>query len=287
MSDQSTESTEAVGDRRSRVTVVIPALNEAANLKAVLPTLPPVHEVILVDAGSVDGTVQAALEVMPDIRVFTQARRGKGNALACGFAAATGDIIVMFDADGSADPAEIPRFVRALLDGADFAKGSRFIEGGGSEDITRFRRAGNAGLHLLVSAAFGRRFTDLCYGYNAFWTSLVPQLQLPDPHLPAKGSPMLWGDGFEIETLITCRMLQAGVRIAEVPSVERLRLHGASNLNAVSDGIRVLRTIVAERMRQPAVAVVPTDPTPMTEPEPDPARRAAPVTVDPETELSA
>ncbi|NNG38553.1 glycosyltransferase family 2 protein [Flexivirga sp. ID2601S] len=281
--------TDRIADRAdARVTVVIPAMNEAANLRVVLPTLPPVDEVILVDAGSIDGTVEAAREVMPDIRVLTQTRRGKGNALACGFAAATGDIIVMFDADGSADPAEIPHFVQALRDGADFAKGSRFIEGGGSEDITRFRRAGNAGLHLLVSAAFGSRFTDLCYGYNAFWTSLVPKLSLPDPDIPAppKGQ-MLWGDGFEIETLITCRMLQAGVRIAEVPSVERLRLHGASNLNAVSDGVRVLRTIVAERLRQPAVKAFPTDVDAArhTSRESAPARGVIPV--DPEAELSA
>src|SRR3954449_8758853 len=126
--------------REPRVSVVVPALNEARNLREVLPALPAVHEVILVDGGSVDGTVEAARELLPDIVTVTQARRGKGNALAAGFARVTGDVVVMFDADGSADPAEIPRFVQALLEGADFAKGSRFRPGGGSSDITLVRR---------------------------------------------------------------------------------------------------------------------------------------------------
>ena len=232
------------------VSVVIPAMNEADNLREVLPTLPPVAEVILVDAGSVDGTVEAAREVMPDIRVLTQTRRGKGNALACGFEAARGDVVVMFDADGSADPDEIPAFVQALVEGADFAKGSRFTEGGGSDDITPLRRLGNAGLHLAVNLTFGRRFSDLCYGYNAFWRSLVPVLDLPPHDAPAKDGEMVWGDGFEIETLITCRMADAGVAITEVPSVERPRIHGESNLRTFADGFRVLRTIVSERIRR-------------------------------------
>jgi hypothetical protein len=231
------------------LSIVVPVKNEAANLRVVLPELPSAHEVILVDGGSVDGTVDAAREVMPDIRVIGQTRKGKGNALACGFAAATGDIVVMFDGDGSADPAEIPSFVGALLQGADFAKGSRFALGGGSEDITPVRRWGNSGLHFVANLAFGTRFSDLCYGYNAFWRDMLPVLDLPAVDLPASPRAMLWGDGFEIETVINCRMAAAGVRIAEVPSVERRRIHGESNLRTFADGSRVLRTIAAERRR--------------------------------------
>lgn len=231
------------------LSIVVPVRNEAANLRVVLPELPPAHEVILVDGGSVDGTVEVARAVMPDIRVVRQTRRGKGNALACGFAAVTGDIVVMFDGDGSADPAEIPKFVSALVGGADFAKGSRFAPGGGSEDITTVRRWGNAGLHLAANIAFRSRFSDLCYGYNAFWRDMLPILDLPAIDLPAPPGAMLWGDGFEIETVINCRMAAAGVRITEVPSVERRRIHGESNLRTFADGTRVLRTIVAERSR--------------------------------------
>jgi glycosyltransferase involved in cell wall biosynthesis len=233
-----------------RISVVIPARNEARNLEVILPELPPVHQVILVDGQSIDDTIATAQRVMPSIEVIRQTRTGKGNALACGFAAVTGDIVVMFDADGSADPAEIPRFVAALVDGADVAKGSRFAPGGGSEDITHFRRMGNHGLNVLTNVLLGTKFTDLCYGYNAFWSHVLPRLELPATTLPLRDDGnMHWGDGFEIETVLNCRFAAAGMRIVEIPSVERLRIHGESNLRAVSDGFRVLKTIWAERQR--------------------------------------
>jgi glycosyltransferase involved in cell wall biosynthesis len=239
-------------DGSPTISIVVPAKNEAANLREVLPRLPLVHEVILVDGNSTDGTVAAAREVMPDIVVVQQTRKGKGNALAAGFAAATGDIIVMFDADCSADPDEVEAFVSTLTNGADFAKGSRDAKGGGSEDITPLRRAGNSALNAVANFAFRTRFSDLCYGYNAFWRDLVPVLDLPALDLPAPDKGMIWGDGFEIETLINCRFAAAQVEIVEVPSTELSRLHGESNLRTFRDGLRVLRTIAAEyrRMRR-------------------------------------
>ena len=98
---------------------------------------------ILVDGNSKDNTIEAARHAYPDIRVTSQSGRGKGDAFRTGFAAVTGNLVVMLDADGSADPAEIPRFVDALEAGADFAKGSRYMDGGGSADITRLRSLGN------------------------------------------------------------------------------------------------------------------------------------------------
>jgi len=242
--------------RTPRVSVVIPAKNEARNLELILPELPGVHEVILVDGHSVDDTAATAQRVMPSIRVVRQSRLGKGNALACGFAAARGDIIVMFDADGSADPQEIPRFVDALAAGADFAKGSRRLKGGGSEDITHLRSTGNRALSGLTNTLFGTTFTDLCYGYNAFWRDILEDLRLPLVDLqtvnPSKMAlnGMAWGDGFEIETLLNCRVAGAGLAVTEVPSFEKDRIHGVSNLNAFNDGVRVLRTIFVERHRK-------------------------------------
>jgi glycosyltransferase involved in cell wall biosynthesis len=231
-----------------KVSVVIPALNEARNLPHVFSLLPPaLHEVIIVDGHSVDDTIAVARRLRPDVRIIMQSRSGKGNALACGFAAATGDIIVMVDADGSADPAEIPQFVTALLGGADFAKGTRFAAGGGSNDITRLRRLGNWALSRMVNLLCGTRYSDLCYGYNAFWRRHVPVFGLDaESDIPAGGG-RLWGDGFEVETLINIRIAQAGLEITEVPSYEHERIHGVSNLNAFSDGLRVLRTILVER----------------------------------------
>ncbi|GAA0454729.1 hypothetical protein Ade02nite_03240 [Paractinoplanes deccanensis] len=234
------------------VSVIIPALNEAKNLPHVMARLPEVDEVILVDGGSTDDTVETARRLMPGIRVVTQNRRGKGNALACGFAAATGDIIVMIDADGSTDPKEIPSFVAALRSGADFAKGSRFSGSGGSADITRLRRMGNHCLSLMVNVLFRTRYSDLCYGYNAFWSRCLDVFDLDSTSpAPAKSRDgRLWGDGFEIETLLNLRAARARLRIVEVPSFEQQRIHGESNLNAFTDGIRVLRTIAREWPRR-------------------------------------
>ncbi|XGX79529.1 Undecaprenyl-phosphate 4-deoxy-4-formamido-L-arabinose transferase [Terrabacter sp. BE26] len=208
------------------------------------------------DGLSSDDTVATAQRVMPSIRVVRQSRRGKGNALACGFNAAGGDVIVMFDADGSADPQEIPRFVDALVAGADFAKGSRRLLGGGSQDITHFRSVGNRTLSSLANALLGTSYTDLCYGYNAFWRDILGELDLPPVDLQDAKlrkplyNRMVWGDGFEIETLLNCRVATAQLQVTEVPSVEKDRIHGVSNLNSFSDGIRVLRTIFVERRRR-------------------------------------
>jgi glycosyltransferase involved in cell wall biosynthesis len=234
-----------------RVSVVIPALNEARNLPSVLSRIPPdVHEVILVDGYSVDGTVPIARQSRPDVRVVRQSRCGKGNALACGFAVATGDIIAMIDADGSADPGEIPSFVKVLVEGADFAKGTRFALGGGSDDITRVRSLGNRVLTAIVNASYRVKYSDLCYGFNVFWRRHTEVLELDPTAPPARGgNGRLWGDGFEIETLIHIRVARAGLAVVEVPSYEHARLHGVSNLHAFRDGSRVLATILTERRR--------------------------------------
>jgi glycosyltransferase involved in cell wall biosynthesis len=225
-------------------------MNEAKNLQHVFADLPAdLHQVILVDGQSTDDTITIARELRLDIEIVHQTRRGKGNALACGFAAATGDIIVMIDADGSMDPTEMTRFVDALRQGADFAKGSRFISGGGSADISRFRRAGNFWLNRIVHVLFGTCYTDLCYGYNAFWRDCLEIFDLDPCRLNAPDGAMQWGDGFEVETLINVRIAKAGLKVVEVPSFERKRIHGCSNLNAFSDGFRVLRIIQTERQR--------------------------------------
>jgi glycosyltransferase involved in cell wall biosynthesis len=226
-----------IGAHAPGISVVIPTLNEAANLPHVFARLPlSIDEVVIVDGHSVDDTVAVARALRPDVRIVLQDGRGKGNALACGFAAANGDIIVMLDGDGSTDPAEIPRFVEALLAGHDFAKGSRFAHGGGSADITGVRRLGNRALSTLVNVLFRTRYSDLCYGYNAFWRHCLPHI-----HVTCSG--------FEVETLINIRIARARLAVAEIPSMEYQRLFGESNLNAVRDGLRVLHTIVRERVR--------------------------------------
>jgi glycosyltransferase involved in cell wall biosynthesis len=218
------------------ISVVIPAKNEAGNLCHVLPYIPEqVSEVLLVDGHSTDATIAEARRLLPTIRVIEQRGYGKGNALRAGFAASRGEIIVMLDADGSADPTEIPRFVEALRQGYDFAKGSRYLKGGGSADITLVRNWGNSCLKRLVNVLFGTEFSDLCYGYNAFWRYCLEEVVVDC-------------DGFEVETLLNLRIYMANLKIIEVASFEYLRIQGQSNLRTFRDGWRVLQTIVRERL---------------------------------------
>lgn len=217
------------------VSVVIPTRNEAKNLYHTLPLIPAiVTEVVLVDGHSTDDTIAVAKELYPSIRILEQTGEGKGDAMRMGFAACTGDIIVMLDADGSAHPTEIYRFVEVLTAGYDFAKGSRFIKGGGSDDLTWLRTLGNYGLCALVNILFGQKYSDLCYGYNAFWRQCLDYIQFDCT-------------GFEIETQICLRMYKSKMKIAEVPSMEHARIHGQSNLRTFRDGWRVLMTILRER----------------------------------------
>lgn len=221
---------------RRTVSCVIPTLNEERNIAWVMHRIPQcVDEVLLVDGLSTDRTVEIARAIRPDLVVVREPGRGKGAALCTGFARATGDYIVIIDADGSMDPAEIDYYVRVLDQGYHFAKGSRFLRGGGSVDLTRVRTWGNWALKSVVNVMWRVSFTDLCYGFLAFHRD---RLTLLAPTAP----------GFEIEAELIARALNARLRIAEVPSVELNRHYGESNLHAWRDGRRILRTVVGERL---------------------------------------
>ena len=227
-------------------------MNEAANLPHVLGAIPEdTWEVILVDGRSTDGTVSVAKALRPDVVVVHQTGIGKGNALACGFAAASGDIVVMIDADASMDPGEIPAFVEAVAASpGSYAKGSRLVRSGGSDDLTVIRRLGNRMLVSLVNSLFGTEYTDLCYGFIAFWRRDLDLLGFASQS-PGSVAEAHRNLGFEVETYLNIRAARAGLRIVEVPSFERKRANGVSNLRVVRDGLRVLRTIVVERLGAP------------------------------------
>ena len=247
-----------------RVSVVIPAKNEAENLPWVLERIPDeTYELILVDGDSTDGTAAVATAIRPDIRIVGQFAPGKGAALAAGLLSATGDVVVMIDADCSMDPREIPTFVAALVAGADMVKGSRYLDGAGSEDLTVLRNVGNWCLSVSANLLHRTRWSELCYGFAAMWTDVLDPLDILQVALPpmydpqvadiarrrSRKRPRSYGHGFEIEALLFCRASRTGLNVVEVPSYERERMHGVSNLLTFRDGVRVLSAVLRERSR--------------------------------------
>jgi glycosyltransferase involved in cell wall biosynthesis len=226
---------------------VIPTLNEAKNLPHVLPRIPLwVCEVVVVDGLSSDNTLEVARGCRDDVKTVTTTIPGKGAAMRAGIEVAIGDVVVMLDADGSTDPTEMPAFVGALVAGADVAMGSRFAVGGGTSDMEVHRRVGNWLLTRTVRLAVGARYSDLCYGYFAFWRDVWPRLDGVF-------------SGFEVETVLHIRAVASGLAVHEVPSFEAERIWGKSNLDTVRDGFRVLCSIGREwrRMRTDASCRLP------------------------------
>ncbi len=202
-----------------------------------LPRIPAwVDEIILVDGRSSDGTVELACDLQRNARIVIQHGRGKGAAIRSGFAAATSDIVVLIDADGSTDPHEIPSFVGALLAGADFAKGSRFLQGGGTDDMPWIRRAANKGLTMLANLIAGTHYTDITYGYNATWRI----------HAHALGLDI---DGWANEIITNLRAARNGLRVVEVASIEHERIAGQAKLAAFAAGWTILKAMLSEILR--------------------------------------
>jgi len=227
-----------------KVSVIIPTLNEAGNLPYVLNTIPAwVDEVVLVDGRSTDDTERIARLLHPGVMVIHELTPGKGAALRAGLYGASGDYIICLDADGSMDGSRLGDFRDALANGADYVKGSRFAPGGGSADITRFRRFGDGGICFLMRILFGARYSDATYGYFAVRADRRDHLGIDS-------------NGFEVETLINIRAHRAGLKIAEVPCFEGSRIHGESNLSAFKDGLRIARCILREKVRGHRAATV-------------------------------
>jgi len=226
-------------DTQYLVSVVIPTLNEAENLYNVLSKLPKVvDEVIVVDGHSEDDTVEIAKKVLPAAKVIFQANSGKGDALRSAFNCVQGDIVVQMDADGSMDPQEIEKFAKIVTEGYDVVKGSRYLPGGGSTDLSSKRSFGNRMFVMLVNLLFSAKYTDLCYGYMAFRKDALNRLKR-----------ILECQGFQIETELCIKAKKLGLKVAEVPSFESKRAHGRSRLNLAQDGLRILQMIVVEFLR--------------------------------------
>jgi glycosyltransferase involved in cell wall biosynthesis len=223
------------------VGVVIPAYNEEKNLGDVLYRLNRIGygNVLVIDGLSNDGTLQVAAQNGAEI--VLQDGRGKGQAIrqVLNNGYLDSDALVMMDADGSMSPEEIPRFVQGLRDGADVVKGSRFIAGGGTSDITITRRIGNTLMTSIVNILCGSNYTDLCYGFVAFNKKAIQML-----------APVLESNNFEIETEIFIKAQKLGLKVLEVPSFEYPRKSGKSNLKIFRDGFKIVKTISAAAIKE-------------------------------------
>lgn len=210
-----------------RISIVIPTLNEVENIKHVFPHIPQfIDEIIVIDGDSIDGTRDEILKFRKESRIIIDKTPGKGIALRKGFETATGDIIIMMDADGSHDPYEIPSILEPVLNGYDASKRSDYLPGGGSDDFTLFRRFGNKIFIMMVNNMYGANFTDLCYGYRAFKREALEKMHCES-------------DGFEIETEQSIRMIKSGLKIKEIPYFEAKRKNGDSRLHWIKDGWRI------------------------------------------------
>ncbi|MEX1092862.1 MAG: polyprenol monophosphomannose synthase [Acidimicrobiia bacterium] len=211
-----------------RVTVVIPTYNERENLAHIVPAV--THQgfrVLVVDDSSPDGTADLARRISAtDSRVSVLQRHtkeGLGPAYAAGFDRAIADgaeIIIEMDADFSHDPADLPRLVEAIDNGADIAIGSRYVPGGSTPDWPLHRQVISKGGNIYVRIMLGLGIRDATAGFRAF---RVPALQSL-PYSTAEAS----GYGFQVE--MAWRASQAGLNIVEVPIAFRDRAQGTSKM---------------------------------------------------------
>jgi glycosyltransferase involved in cell wall biosynthesis len=222
-------------------TVIIPTLNEERNIEDVIYELKSkgFSNILVIDGNSTDETVKIVERL--GVVVIHQNGKGKGQALrqAFGDERINGNGVIIMDADGSMNPNEIFSLVKALECGADVVKGSRFVPGGHSEDMTMFRRIGNGLFVWMTNLLCSTNYTDLCYGFAAFRGNAIERLY---PHLQSQN--------FEIETEIFIKAKKLGLKVVECPSVELRRRNGKSNLRAYKDGFRILRVIFHEFYRR-------------------------------------
>lgn len=219
--------------KRAFLSIVIPTLNEQGNIITLLKQIPPVirdykYEVIVVDGYSKDRTVEFAKRM--GARIIYD-NKGKGSALIKGLNAAKGDIIISMDADLSNRPNELKLLIAGIEAGYDVCMGSRFLTGGGSDDMPWIRIFGNRVFVSIVNLIYGSHYTDMCYGYRSFARGVSKRLNLKET-------------GFGIETEISIKAQKKHLKILEVPSYEKLRASGEAKLNTVGDGFIILKAII-------------------------------------------
>lgn len=220
------------------ITAIICTLNEEQTISHVLENIPSfITDVLIVDGNSNDNTIMVIQKAYPSVRITTQPGKGKGDAIRHGIREAKGQIIVTLDADGSMDPSDIIKFVESLTEGSDYAKGSRFLPGVRTDDMPRHRLFGNWVFTTLTNILFGSKYTDITYGFNAFWKEKIQNIKVHS-------------DGFEEVVEWNINVHRHGLKVQEVAVDEYERLDGEAKLRSFHDGARILKTILRERIRR-------------------------------------
>lgn len=214
-----------------KVSVVLPTLNEVGAIKSVLDDMPAdvVDEILVVDGHSTDGTPELVKKL--GYEVIVQEGRGCGDAFTTGVKHATGDVIILMDADGSHNPADIPKLLKCIDEGADAAFGSRYMPGSGSDDDTIIRYIGNKLFTFLLNKVQGVELTDGLFLYVAAKREVFEAIEMKSAN-------------FEYCVEFPIKVHKAGFRIAQVPCFEPKRLAGRSKVNAFYHGLRILWVIL-------------------------------------------
>jgi glycosyltransferase involved in cell wall biosynthesis len=221
--------------KKPYISIIIPTFNEAKGIGKTIREVKSVmdgysYEIVVVDdKRSKDGTKGIARRL--GARVLVPPETGKGFALIFGFEHANGDLLISMDADLSNRPKELKLLIAGIEAGYDVCMGSRFLVGGGSDDMPLIRKFGDKLFVTIVNVLYGSHYTDMCYGYRSFSKRALKQLNLMEK-------------GFGIETEMNIKAQKAGLKILEVPSYEKKRGGGNGKLNTFRDGYIILSTIL-------------------------------------------
>jgi glycosyltransferase involved in cell wall biosynthesis len=225
-----------------RLSIVIPVYNEKATIRAIIEKVLSVRlegiekELIVVNDCSRDGTREALEELsLPDVRIVHHERnRGKGAALRTGFARATGDIVLVQDADMEYNPDEYPVLLKPILDGhADVVYGSRFLSGPHRVHLF-WHMAGNRFLTLLSNIMSNLNLTDMETCYKVFRREVLQSMTLRS-------------DRFGFEPEVTQKVARGGWRVYEVPISYHGRDYAEGKKIGWKDGVSAVYTIIKYR----------------------------------------
>jgi glycosyltransferase involved in cell wall biosynthesis len=223
-----------------KVSIVIPAKDEEEtigdvlrDLNKIIPTLPYEFEVFVIADHCKDKTAEISTGLGATVLV-NQGSGGKGNALKVGFKVATGDVVVMLDADYSHRPEDLPKFLDGLKSGAGLVVGSRIF--GGSDEYTRVRASGNFIFTAFFGLLFNYYLSDALNGYKAFRKEIVKNF-------------IYKSTNFEIEIELLANTIRNKMKILEVPSHERSRAGGKMKSNTIIHGTKFLLRTLYEGVR--------------------------------------